>query len=74
MIIFGKHMLSENYGRRPQMDKRVDKSEDFKESGMTLITEVDSEKYLRKAQKMKDVKEGEIFDNQEEWADGFCGK
>jgi hypothetical protein len=23
---------------------------------------------------MKDVKEGEIFDNQEEWADGFCGK
>ena len=48
------------------MDKRVDKSEDFKESGMTLITEVDSEKYLRKAQKMKDVKEGEIFDNQED--------
>ena len=74
MIIFGKHMLSENYGRRPQMDKRVDKSKDFKESGMTLITEVDSEKYLRKAQKMKDVKEGEIFDNQDEWADGFCGK
>ena len=74
MIIFGKHMLNENNGRRPQMDKRVDKSEDFKESGMTLITEVDSEKYLRKAQKMKDVKEGEIFDNQEEWADGFCGK
>ena len=56
------------------MDKRVDKSEDFKESGMTLITEVDSEKYLRKTRKMKDVKEGEIFDNQEEWTDGFCGK
>ena len=56
------------------MDKRVDKSEDFKKSGMTLITEIDSEKYLRKSQKMKDVKEGEIFDNQEEWADGFCGK
>jgi len=56
------------------MDKRVDKSEDFRESGMTLITEVDSEKYLRKAKKMKDVKEGEIFDNREEWADGFCGK
>ena len=67
-------MLSDNYGRRPQMDKRVDKSEEFRESGMTLITEVDSEKYLRRAQKMKDVKEGEIFDNQEEWADGFCGK
>ena len=56
------------------MDKRVDKGEDFKKSGMTLITEIDSEKYLRKSQKMKDVKEGEIFDNQEEWADGFCGK
>jgi hypothetical protein len=74
MIIFGKHMLNENNGRRPQMDKRVDKSEDFKQSGMTLITEIDSERYLKKASKMKDVKEGEIFDNQEEWADGFCGK
>ena len=67
-------MLNENNGRRPQMDKRVDKSEDFKKSGMTLITEIDSERYLKKASKMKDVKEGEIFDNQEEWADGFCGK
>ncbi|MAH09434.1 MAG: hypothetical protein CL961_07185 [Euryarchaeota archaeon] len=67
-------MLSENYGRRPQMDKRVDKSEDFVKEGMTLITEVDSERHLRRARKLKDVKEGEIFDNQEEWADGFCGK
>ena len=56
------------------MDKRVDKGEDFKKSGMTLITEVESDKYLRKVGKRKDVKEGEIFDNQEEWADGFCGK
>jgi len=67
-------MLSENYGRRPQMDKRVDKSKEFVEEGMTLITEVDSERHLRRAKKLKDVKEGEIFDNQEEWADGFCGK
>ena len=67
-------MLNENNGRRPLMDKRVDKSEDFRQSGMTLITEIDSERYLKKASKMKDVKEGEIFDNQEEWADGFCGK
>ena len=74
MIIFGKLMLNENNGRSPQMDTRVDKSEDFKQSGMTLITEIDSERYLKKASKMKDVKEGEIFDNQEEWADGFCGK
>jgi len=56
------------------MDKRVDKSQDFKESGMTLITETDSETHLKRAKKMKDVKEGEIFDNQEEWVDGFCGK
>ena len=67
-------MLSENYGRRPRMDKRVDKGEDFIKEGMTLITEVDSERHLRRAKKLKDVKEGEIFDNQEEWADGFCGK
>ena len=53
------------------MDKRVDKSEEFKESGMTLITETDSERHLKRARKMRDVKEGEIFDNQEEWADGF---
>ena len=74
MIIFGKLMLNENYGRRPRMDKRVDKGEDFIREGMTLITEVDSERHLRRAKKLKDVKEGEIFDNQEEWADGFCGK
>ena len=61
-------------GHPKHLDGSVDKSEDFIAQGMTLITEVDSEKYLRKAQKMKDVKEGEIFDNQEEWADGFCGK
>ena len=48
MIIFGKLMLNENNGRRPQMDKRVDKSEDFRQSGMTLITEIDSERYLKK--------------------------
>ena len=54
MIIFGKHMLNENNGRRPQMDKRVDKSEDFRKSGMTLITEIDSERYLKKAKKMKE--------------------
>ena len=43
------------------MDKRVDKSEDFRKSGMTLITEIDSERYLKKASKMKDVKEGRWF-------------
>ena len=66
---FGKLMLNENNGRRP-MDKRVDKSEDFK-SGMTLITEIDSERYLKKASKMKNEENDGFFDNQEEWADGF---
>ena len=31
------------------MDKEMDKGEDFRKSGMTLITEIDSERYLRKA-------------------------
>lgn len=53
---------------------RVDKSEDFIKSGQTLITEVESDRYLRKAGKRKAMKEGELFDNEEEWADGFCGK
>lgn len=53
---------------------RVDKSEDFIKSGQTLITEVESDKYLRRAGKRKPMEEGELFDNQEEWADGFCGK
>ena len=29
----------------------VDKSDDFRKSGMTLISDLDSEKYLRKARK-----------------------
>jgi len=53
---------------------RVDKSEDFIKSGQTLITEVESDRYLRKAGKRKPMKEGELFDNDAEWADGFCGK
>ena len=55
-------------------NSKVDKSQEFIKDGMTLITETDSERHLKRARKMKDVKEGEIFDNQEEWADGFCGK
>ena len=68
-------MMNENYGRRPQMgNSRVDKSEDFIQSGMTLITEVESDRYMRKKGKRKEVQEGEIFDNDAEWADGFVGK
>ena len=67
-------MIGEQSLRRTMGNSRVDKSQEFIKEGMTLITEVESDKYLRKAGKRKDVKEGEIFDNQEEWADGFCGK
>jgi len=34
----------------------IDKSEDFIQSGMTLITEISSEKYLQKAKKLKNYK------------------
>jgi len=67
-------MIGEQSLRRTMGNSRVDKSQEFIKEGMTLITEVESDKYLRKAGKRKDVQEGEIFDNQEEWADGFCGK
>ena len=53
---------------------RVDKSEQFVKGGKTLITEVESDKYLRRNGRRKNVEEGELFDNDEEWADGFCGK
>ena len=67
--------MNENYGRRTQMgNSRVDKSQEFIDSGMTLITEVESDRYMRKKGKRKNVKEGEIFDNDLEWADGFVGK
>ena len=40
---------------------------------MTLITDQASDYWLKKAAREKEEKEV-IFDNQEEWADGFCGK
>ena len=38
---------------------QVDKGNLFIESGMTLITEVESEKYLRKASKQKKITQNE---------------
>jgi hypothetical protein len=38
---------------------KVDKGEFFIEEGMTLITEVDSDKYLTKAQKRRRTQEAE---------------
>ena len=67
-------MNTNNYWRPTMGNSRVDKGEDFIKSGMTLITEVESDRYMRKKGKRKQVKEGEIFDNDAEWADGFCGK
>ncbi len=40
---------------------------------MTLITDPAADYWLKKASRVKKENES-IFDNQEEWADGFCGK
>ena len=47
----------------------TDKSKGFVESGMTLITQQASDKWMNKVKRVK-----EEFDNQAEWADGFVGK
>lgn len=51
----------------------TDKSKEFVESGMTLITQPESDYWLSKVSRAKNENEV-IFDNQAEWADGFCGK
>ena len=63
-------------GHPNHLDGSVDKGEDFVKEGMTLITETDSDKYLNIAAKRNrnKAKNEDIFDNQAEWADGFCGK
>ena len=53
---------------------KVDKSEEVIESGRELISEYDSESYLRKSKKMRNEEKDGFFDNNAEWADGFCGK
>ena len=63
-------------GHPNHLDGSVDKGEDFVKEGMTLITETDSDKYLNIAAKRNrnKAKNEDIFDNSQEWADGFCGK
>jgi len=63
-------------GHPNHLDGSVDKGEDFINEGMTLITETDSDKYLNMASKRNrnKAKNEDIFDNTQEWADGFCGK
>jgi len=43
-------------GHPKHLDGSVDKGSDFINSGMTLITEVESEKYLKMAKNRKKVK------------------
>ena len=76
MIIFGKHNRKKTMGHPNHLDGSVDKGEDFVKEGMTLITETDSDKYLNIAAKRNrnKAKNEDIFDNSQEWADGFCGK
>ena len=54
------------------MDKRVDKSKEFVEEGMTLITEVDSERHLRRAKKLKDVKRERSLTTKRSGQTGFA--
>ncbi|HRD41953.1 MAG TPA: hypothetical protein PLI52_04250 [Prochlorococcaceae cyanobacterium AMR_MDS_5431] len=44
-------------GHPNHLDGSVDKGEDFIKSGMTLITEVESEKWLNKARSIKQKEE-----------------
>tara|TARA_B100001250_G_scaffold95627_1_gene79932 strand:- start:2059 stop:2238 length:180 start_codon:yes stop_codon:yes gene_type:complete len=44
---------------------KVDKSEGFIKSGKTLITEVQSDRYMRKQGKRKGVQEEELFDKED---------
>lgn len=41
--------------QKPMANAQVDKSRDFIQSGMTLITEVSSDKWMKKASEMKKV-------------------
>lgn len=51
-------------GHPKHLDGSVDKSEEFIKNGMTLITEVDSDKYLKMAadQKKEDAKRQDLRD------------
>ena len=66
-------MNTKNYWRQTMVIK-VDKSEEFIKDGRKLISEYDSESWLRKSKKMRNEEKDGFFDNQAEWADGFCGK
>ena len=60
-------------GHPKHLDGSVDKGDDFIDSGMTLITEVESEKYLKLAEKRKKVKNQQnnegFFDTTETFID-----
>ena len=60
-------------GHPKHLDGSVDKGDDFIDSGMTLITEVESEKYLKLAEKRKKSKNQQInegfFDSTETFID-----
>ena len=55
-------------GHPKHLDGSVDKSEDFIAQGMTLITEIDSEKYLKMSEQRKkeEAKRQELRDR---WAE-----
>jgi hypothetical protein len=60
-------------GHPNHLDGSVDKGDEFIDSGMTLITEVESEKYLKMSEKRKNVKKQQadegFFDTTETFID-----
>ena len=52
----------------------VDKSKQFVESGMTLITDPAADRWLKMASDRNERKKLTNFLSQAEWDDGFCGK
>ena len=51
----------------------TDKSKEFVNSGMTLITQPESDYWLKRARVIKENKRI-LEDRKAEWADGFVGK
>ena len=72
-MTLNKYKKGGKMGHPKHLDGSVDKGNDFIDSGMTLITEVESEKYLKLAEKRKKVKNQQnnegFFDTTETFID-----
>ena len=72
-MILNKYQKGGKMGHPKHLDGSVDKGNDFIDSGMTLITEVESEKYLKLAENRKKAKKQQtdegFFDTTETFID-----